>query len=659
MPDALLFLLLTAAPLIIAILPRHYCASAALALIALQSAISGQWAVQTMATGRSLTLNTGWQYWGAPVEFIIDPLSAFFILVVDLTMLTGAIYALGYSRGYTYKSRGEFVIHFICFVALHQAMLLVTMLQQGLLFLLAWELMSVSSFFLVIFEGERPNTLSSGFNYLIQMHVAALLLLVGFVLLEAETGEMTFGALSAYFAGHDPLYLFLLFFAGFALKAGFIPFHTWLPHAHPAAPSYVSGVMSGIMIKMGIYGLMRVLQHVHANAVIIGLVILGVAAVSGVYGVMLAIIQHDLKRLLAYHSIENIGIIGIGLGTGMIGVGLNHPMMAFLGFAGGLLHVLNHSLFKSLLFYGAGAVYRQCHTRNIEKLGGLVKSMPHTAGLFLIGSLAICGLPPFNGFVSEFIIYAGLLDSLKAVSPFWGMATFLGLLALAVIGGLAIYCFTKAFGLVFLGHPRSERAHVSEDVPLIMRLPQYAIVLAILGIGLFPAPVLRLLTPVVSLYAPPPDGVSVFTDTLERIGYGAGALIGLSLSMYLLRCLARRGRTTGYGPTWGCGYTGPAGRMQYTATSYAESYTRLVHPALNISVKYDPVASTDLFPRRRHFATHSEDLIEAQGYMRLIGMLSRLIDRAARLQTGQMRHYVLYAFVFLLILFTLTFMGWL
>lgn len=659
MPDAFYFLLLGFLPVLLAVCPRSYCAVAAVVMITLQTLVSSLWAIQSLEGGLTLTMNAGWHFWGVPVELSVDPLSAFFILVINLTMLTGAVYALGYSRAYGYKSRGEFALHFISFVLLHFAMLLVTLLQNGLLFLFAWELMSVSSFFLVIFEGERSNTLSAGFNYLIQMHIAAFLLLVGFVLLEAETGSMTFAALSVYFANPQPIWLFLVFFAAFSIKAGFIPFHTWLPHAHPAAPSYVSGVMSGVMIKMGVYGLARVLLHTRSNALTIGLIVLGTAAVSGVSGVMVAIIQHDLKRLLAYSSIENIGIIGIGLGIGMIGVGLNHPWMAFLGFSGGLLHVLNHSLFKSLLFYGAGTVYQQCHTRNIEKLGGLIKSMPQTAILFLIGSLAICGLPPFNGFVSEFLIFSALLDGVKTMDPFWGVVALAGLLALAIIGGLAIYCFTKAFGLVFLGTPRSHQEQEPHEAPLSMRLPQYLIALLIVGIGLAPWTTLSLLKPVVLQFVPfSVEATSSSVDTLRNVGLGAFVLIALSVALYLIRTGVLRDRTVAYGPTWGCGYTGSTGRMQYTATSYTESYTHLVKPALNLSVKYDPIAPADLFPRTRPFSTHSEDLIEAKGFLRIVQLLTTLIDRAARLQTGQMRHYVLYAFVFLLILFVLTFLRW-
>ncbi len=227
---------------------------------------------------------------------------------------------------------------------------------------------------------------------------------------------MSFDALRLYFSNHSNLPVFLLFFIGFGIKAGFIPLHTWLPQAHPAAPSHVSGVMSGVMIKMGIYGILRVLMSVQSDLWWIGIIILVVSLISGILGVMMAIVQHDLKRLLAYHSIENIGIIGIGIGLGVIGLATNNAALSLLGFSGGLLHVLNHSLFKSLLFFNAGSVYQAAHSRNIEQLGGLMKRMPYTAIFFLIGSLAICGLPPFNGFISEYLIYLGMFKSLSAAN---------------------------------------------------------------------------------------------------------------------------------------------------------------------------------------------------------------------------------------------------
>lgn len=629
-----------------------------LSFVLILTILSSFWAVRVLLQETPLAYHFSFPFWGSPLELFIDPLSAFFILVVNFTALTGAIYAIDYLKTYPHKSPVEWALHTIAYSYLHLAMLLVTLLQNGLAFLIAWELMSVSSFLLVIFEGEKRETLSAGIKYLVQMHVGALLLLVGFILLNAGSLEMDFRSLQSYFSAHSNWPLFLIFFTGFAIKAGFVPLHTWLPHAHPAAPSHVSGVMSGVMIKMGIYGILRVLLHVQSDLWLIGGIVFVISLVSGLLGVMLAIVQHDLKRLLAYHSIENIGIIGVGIGVGVIGRAIDHPALMFLGFAGGILHVLNHSLFKSLLFYGAGSVYIQTHTKNIESLGGLIKKMPVSAALFLIASLAICGLPPFNGFVSEFLIYSSLFQGLPGANINLAVTLLAGIVGLAMIGGLAIFCFTKAFGIVFLGEPRSESPSHATEVSRTMRFPQYAIVVAILSIGLLPGFYLKGFSAVTTMFAP---GGEVLIEssliTLQAVGLYSLAFIGLGVGVYLLRTLLVRRHPVNSSPTWGCGYTAPGSRLQYTATSYAESYTRLAEPLLDIQLDYQPIKKQEIFPAPRYFKTEAEDVIEHRLFLRPARILALLLRRASVLQTGQTRHYVLYAFLFMLIMFILTFLG--
>ena len=406
------------------------------------------------------------------IVLTIDRLSAFFIIVVNITVFVGFLYAKGYLKPY-YQSKNSlrFSIHYFSYLWLYFSMIMVVMIREGLSFLIVWEIMALSSFLLVIFDAEETTIMKTGISYLIQMHVGMFFLMIAFLIVDRETGEMSFDALRLYFSNHSNLFLFILFFIGFGIKAGFIPLHTWLPQAHPAAPSHVSGVMSGVMIKMGIYGILRVLLSVQYDLLQIGILILVVSLISGILGVMMAIVQHDLKRLLAYHSIENIGIIGIGIGLGVIGLATGNNALSLLGFSGGLLHVLNHSLFKSLLFFNAGSVYQATHTRNIEQLGGLMKRMPYTSILFLIGSLAICGLPPFNGFISEYLIYLGMFKSLSAASLYQSITILGTIVGLSLIGGLAIFCFTKAFGIVFLGEPRSEKAFSAMEVSKDMIIP--------------------------------------------------------------------------------------------------------------------------------------------------------------------------------------------
>ena len=301
-----------------------------------------------------------------------------------------------------------------------------------------------------------------------------------------------------YFSNHSNLLLFILFFIGFGIKAGFIPMHTWLPEAHPAAPSHVSGVMSGVMIKMGIYGILRVLMSVQNDLLLIGLIILSISLVSGVLGVMMAIVQHDLKRLLAYHSIENIGIIGIGIGLGMIGLATNNTALALLGFSGGLLHVLNHSLFKSLLFFNAGSVYKATHTRNIEQLGGLMKKMPYTAILFLIGSLAICGLPPFNGFISEYLIYLGMFKSLSAANLYQSIIILRNYCRFYTYWRTGNFLFYKSIRNCISGRTTFRKVTYAKEVGKDMIFPQFITIAFIVLIGLasayFVKPVFNIVT---------------------------------------------------------------------------------------------------------------------------------------------------------------------
>lgn len=592
------------------------------------------------------------------ITLTIDGLSAFFILVTNFTVLTGLLYSKGYLAPYRdLKSPAQLSLHNFSYTWLHLSMLGVLMLRDGLPFLIAWELMAVSSFMLILFEAEKRATLKTAVNYLIQMHIGLVLLVIAFLLCEADTGSMSFDALKIYFAHHANTGLFLLFFAGFAIKAGFIPFHTWLPEAHPAAPSHVSGVMSGVMIKMGIYGIVRVLTNVQSDLVTIGLIILSISAISGILGVMMAIVQHDLKKLLAYHSIENIGIIGIGIGLGAIGLGIHNPLLAMLGFGGGLLHVLNHSLFKSLLFFSAGSVYQACHTRNIEQLGGVIHKMPVTAGLFLSGSLAICGLPPLNGFISEVLIYLGLFRGLSAGSVYQSIYMLMAIISLALIGGLAIYCFTKAFGVVFLGVPRSESHTATSEAATGMLFPQFLIGALMLLIGLFPLLFLKPLAGFISvLFQIDIDQAWLsITDGLSLIGIIGCVLIGMVLLLFFIRYRVLKTRNVRQGPTWSCGYTAGNARQQYTGTSFADAVAGLAEPILKTQKKEQPISEEDIFPEKRSFATHPADVFRL-GLNRLVDFLMLILKKLARLQTGNIQHYILYAFIFMILIFVLLYL---
>ena len=357
------------------------------------------------------------------------------------------------------------------------ALALVVTARSAMPFLIAWEIMAVLAYFLVVFERGHAEVRRAGLIYLICTHTGTLALIALFASWGQRAGTLSFDALAAV-SPSLPLggaLVFALGLVGFGFKAGVIPLHFWLPGAHGAAPSHVSALMSGVVIKMGIYGLLRLVTLAGPPPAWWGWLVLALGVVSGVFGVLWALAQHDLKRLLAYHSVENIGIILLGLGIGALGVRYDAPLIAALGFAGAVLHTLNHALFKSLLFLGAGAVLRATGTRMIDRLGGLGRRMPLTWATFLVGSIAIVGLPPLNGFVSEWLVYQGLLRS-GTLAP--ARAAVFAVAGLALIGALALACFAKVGGAVFLGHPRTAEARHGAEVRAGLLAPMWALALA-------------------------------------------------------------------------------------------------------------------------------------------------------------------------------------
>jgi hydrogenase-4 component B len=588
----------------------------------------------------------------------IDPLSAFFLLVVNFTALTGILYSKSYLRFYKeIKSPVQFALHYFSYTWLHLSMIGVLLFHDGIPFMIAWEMMAVSSFLLILFEAEKRDTLKTAVNYLIQMHVGLALLVIGFLICEVETGQMNFESLFTYFSHHPNTGLFFLFFSGFAIKAGFIPFHTWLPEAHPAAPSHVSGVMSGVMIKMGIYGILRVLTYVQSDIYIIGSIILVISALSGLLGVMFSIVQKDIKRVLAYCSIENIGIIGIGIGVGTMGLGSNNSMLVLLGYGGALLHVMNHSLAKSLLFFSAGSLYQACHTRNIDQLGGVIHKMPKTAGLFLVGSIAICGLPPLNGFISEILIYYGLFIGLSAGTVYQSIMLLLTTISFVLMGGLSIFTFTKTFGITFLGSPRKEMQQEIKEASTGMLFPQYLITGAIVTAGLFPILFIRPVVRVISFqfHRMPDASLLKITDILTGISLILFVLLVIFLVLSYFRFWLMKRRQTASGPTWGCGYTAATSRQQYTGTSYAANFAELAAPVLQTRTKFKPFTEENIFPGKHSFSIFPVDVFQFL-LQQLIAFVVYILKKLARLQTGNIQHYILYAFVFILVIFLLLYL---
>ncbi len=586
----------------------------------------------------------------------VDSLSAWFILIINFTSITGVLYGRGYLKSYAHLKVNQ-ELHWVFYVLFHFSMIWVCMFDHGLGFLISWELMSLSSLMLVIFEFQNKSTLKAGLNYMVQMHVSVVFLTLGFIFLYVNTGSFSFAALEQLTAENHWIWIFILLFAGFAIKAGFVPFHTWLPHAHPAAPSHVSGVMSGVIVKLGIYGIIRILMYLHSDWLIAGELLLILSIVTALYGIANAALRCDFKQMLAYCTIENIGIIGIGLGIGLIGIGNNNPILIILGFSGALLHTLNHSLFKSLLFYGAGSIYQQTHTRNIERLGGLVKKMPITAVLFLIGAMAIGGLPPFNGFVSEFIIYNGLFRGLLGLQGISQSILFiLSITGLVIVGGMSLITFTKNFGIIFLGTPREKFPHEPKETPFIMLLPQYLIVAAMLSVALMPQfffsyagkVVMSAFASQLTVAMPSFDPI---IESVSNIGKAALGFIVLMVSVYAARWLFVRKRVTKYSQTWGCGYTAPILKAQYTGQSFTRSFGLLFSSILKERKKTDKLPKQQLYPGQYTFSTNFQDLLERYLVSPLTLRLRFFLNYFQFIQNGRIQSYVLYGLFFIILVF--------
>jgi len=455
--------------------------------------------------------------------------------------------------------------------------------------------------------------------------------------------------------------LFFLALLGFGLKAGIMPLHFWLPGAHASAPCHVSAMLSGVVLKMGIYGLVRWLSLLPAPPSAWGGIVLALGAASGLLGVVFALGQHDLKRLLAYHSVENIGIILTGLGVALLGRSSGHPEWIALGLAGCLLHVWNHSFFKSLLFFCAGAVVHATGTRQIDRLGGLAKAMPWTAACFLTGAVAICGLPPLNGFVSEWFVYLGLFKSALT----GGTAALIGVPVLAMVGALAVACFVKVYGAVFLGEPRTRGAARAHEAPLAMRLPMLALAAACAVIGLAPALVAPALDAAAACWLADTGTSAAPLASIAPLGLLSILAVSLTLSAAGLAALVgtfggRRSEVGGRrsplycpvaprsGPTWDCGYAMPTARMQYTASSFAQTIVFLFHGVLKPHGRRPRISG--LFPLPTHTHSHVDDPVLDRLLLPAGLRIEAGFNWFHRFQRGLTQHYVLYILLTLLAL---------
>ena len=587
----------------------------------------------------------------------IDPLSAFMLIIISIAGIATTLYSRGYLEHYlNKKSSAHISLHYFSLVVMVLSMMMVVVSSGGFSFLLAWELMTIASFLLILFDAQRAEVMRAALAYLVMMHIGFILLVAGFATSHAICGSANFADLPLCFAQGKTLLIFVLFLLGFGMKAGLFPMHVWLPEAHPAAPSHVSAIMSGVMIKTGVYGVMRVLMNITASADLyaVGIIILLVGIVTGLWGVILAAIQNDVKRILAYSSIENIGVIFIGLGVATLGQAAGNSVVATLALCGTLMHIFNHSLFKSLLFFGAGNLYSQMHTTLLDRFGGVAKSMPVTAVLFLIATVAICALPPLNGFVGEFLIYLGIFNSVRdGVST---LAAAGALLSLALIGGIVVLAFSKLYSVVFLGSPRDHHVAEATEVDGYRIAAMVIPVAGILFIGIVPQFAVGITERVAMQFtlAAKPVINSIAGSTLVSISLVALTLIILTTLLYLWKQRKQKSRTVELGPTWGCGFTSPNIRMQYTGESFAEGLESIATSLTQNTVEGRAVGKSEIFPSAHNYNIRHKDKVDRLFSAWWMEMLRQINKRIMRLRTGKINHYILFALVFLVAIFLLS-----
>ncbi len=600
----------------------------------------------------------------AHIGFRLDPLSAFFLLVISLVAVAASVYAIGYVG----SEKGSIAGLAAAYNGFLAAMVLVVLADSAFAFLFAWEAMSLVSFFLVIHNHSQPEVRRAGFIYLVMTHASSAFLLVSFLLLFAGTGSLDFAVIRTNAANLSPISRDLVFLAAlvaFGTKAGVIPLHVWLPRAHPAAPSHVSALMSGVMIKTAIYGIIRIgWELAGPGPAWWGGLILALGIVSAILGVLYALMEHDLKRLLAYHSVENIGIILMGLGAAFLAASFGNPALAALALVASLYHVLNHAAFKALLFLGAGAVQHATHTRDLESLGGLIHRMPWTSATFLVGAAAISALPPLNGFVSEWITFQSLLAlGSSAPTPALSVGSAIAAGILALTGGLAAFCFVKAFGIAFLGMPRSEAAGHAHEVGWTMISGMGLLALLCFGLGLFPTAVVRLLAPVTNslagAVAQPSLGLAPLMAPTRQGTLAPLAIIALlvllgGLALVVGRLIGGPGRSR-LAPPWSCGIQLEPS-MQYSATALAKPvriiFGGLIRPFREIERLHG--SGTAYFVSSVRYEAGVHPVYERYLYKPAVQALLTLAQQIRLLHTGSLRTYLSYMFATLIDVLLLT-----
>jgi len=598
------------------------------------------------------------------IKFLVDDLAAYFILIISTVTLAASIYAIDYAKEYFEKYNIGILGFLYNIFAL--SLILVVSASNVFWFLIVWEIMSVSSYFLVIYEYDKEKNQKAGFLYLLMTHIGAAFIALALLILNKHAGSFDFSAFGPAGANLPALArnsVFLLAFIGFGSKAGIVPLHIWLPSAHPAAPSHVSALMSGVMLKVAIYGFIRVIFYFLGTPELWwGIFVISLAAISAILGILYALTEHDLKRLLAFSSVENVGIILIGVGGAMIFLSLGLYSLAAVALIGGLLHIFNHALFKSLLFLAAGSVIKSAHTGNMEKLGGLIKLMPATAVLFLVGAISISALPPFNGFVSEWIIFQSLFANIF-VSGLALKILFTAIIAiLALTSALAAACFVKAFGIGFLAKPRSEQAEKARENPKKMTFGMGLLAALCVALGIYPYPLLSVLSGISRSLIPAsaafPNSQNFFITPFQN-GFSSFSPLwifvlvgGVILLAYCLEKVLGGKKQTRLYNTWDCGGNlNP--RMQYTATAFSKPIQMIFK---NI---YRPFEKTEInyyndgvkyFPRQMKYESDIIEVYDKYLYSPVVRIILRSSEKFNWIQFGNVNMYLLYIFLTLVIL---------
>lgn len=624
--------------------------------------------VTVLVTGA--TTNQSFELFSSLLPYVqftvrLDPLGAFFWLIVSLLGLALSIYSFGYARGFYGRKNVGVLGAFFNLLLL--ATTLVFLAGNAFFFLIAWEIMALTAYCLVSFEHEKEETRNAGVLFFVMSHIGTGCLILGFLLLFQTSGGYGFDGFHALGNAMSPVKrdaAFLLFLVGFGVKAGIVPLHIWLPAAHPVAPSNVSSLMSGVLIKTGIYGMTRVFfDFLGTPPDWWGVTLLAIGTISAVLGVLYALMEHDLKRLLAYHSIENIGIILMGLGASLMFLHSGHLLLASLALIAGLYHTINHAIFKALLFLGAGAILHSTHTRNMEEMGGLAKRMQWTALFFLVGAVAISALPPLNGFISEWLTYQSLLQGFGTTPSLVRLMFPISGAMLALTGALAAACFVKAFGITFLAQPRSDHAAHAHEASFTMLFGQGILTAACVFLGLFPVVFLKLFDPLtqqltgqqISAQLSAAKGLVLSNATTQggTVSMLGLTLLGLSLLalpfalwvLFAMRAKTRRG------PTWDCGQRGLTPQMEYTATGFSKPirmiFKALFRPRREVQREYDFSA---YFTTSMRFESHVEEVFQTRIYRPLNRLVLRVSRRLRALQAGSIQAYLIYIFITLLLL---------